>query len=352
MTSGVVAADSLPGWISTNVLVNVGGGIFTTGLISVTGLMVSAGLEERRRGIEETQRKEEVRAIFRQEADVMRDAVIDGFAVNPEDLARVASPELLDQIATNVMSLRLGDAQFASEIYRDIRDQAIRAPERWHDVEVDLRLSTIVERSTKGAPLFDLTVQWEYTTVPSHTVRRFACVSDRDDYNELRQDIPATSTWFMQPRPGMDPSDRKFYELLELTVDGEPRPIRRSARKSGQVYTVDLGTTADSDTPVRIRQVFRTVTPTWGHRLFAELPQPARNMSVTMDYTNTDIADMRVSDTVATARPVQVSRTPASVPGKVITIDATGWLLPKTGFAFTWTLDSELPRGRERREAA
>lgn len=47
-----------------------------------------------------------------------------------DDLKRVANPELLDDIASNVMSLRLGDEQFAREIYRDIRDQAIHA-ERW-----------------------------------------------------------------------------------------------------------------------------------------------------------------------------------------------------------------------------
>lgn len=45
------------------------------------------------------------------------------------------------------MSLRLGDEQFAREIYRDIRDQAIHAAERWYDVEVRVRLSSALERS-------------------------------------------------------------------------------------------------------------------------------------------------------------------------------------------------------------
>ena len=53
----------------------------------------------------------------------------------------MATPELLDDIAANVMALRLGDEQFAREIYRDIRDQAIRAAERWYDVAVCVRLS-------------------------------------------------------------------------------------------------------------------------------------------------------------------------------------------------------------------
>lgn len=60
----------------------------------------------------------------------MRDAVIEEFTIHPEDLKRVANPELLDRLASNVMALCLGDEQFAHEIYRDVRDQKICAAER------------------------------------------------------------------------------------------------------------------------------------------------------------------------------------------------------------------------------
>ena len=280
----------------------------------------------------------------------IRDAVVEAFAINPDDLRRVATPELLDDLAANAMSLRLGDEQFAREIYADIRDQAVKAAERWHDVEVRIRLSKALERSARGTPLFDVTVEWEYTTVPSGTVRRFACTSDRAEYNELLLDVPATSPWLMTNRPGMDASSKESYELLELTVDGVPQAIRRTVRKSGQTYSVALADSARSGQPVRIRQVFRTITPQWGHRLFFELPQPGRNMSLTMDYTDTDIVDMRVSDTVGSARAPQVTRTPRGVAGKTITVESRGWLMPHSGFAFTWALRAELPR--DDREAA
>ncbi|WP_462216166.1 hypothetical protein [Mycobacteroides abscessus] len=149
----------------------------------------------------------------------------------------------------------------------------------------------------------------------------------------------------------VDPSSRDVYELLELTVDGEAQRITRTARKTGQTYTVHLDAAAQTGESVRIRQVFRTVTPTWGHRLFFELPQPGRNISLTVDYTNTDIARMRVSDTVGALVPPRVSELPNTVPGRVISVEAPGWLLAKAGFAFTWTLESELPHS-ERREAS
>lgn len=332
-------------WLHALPLGELGGTLFGAGLLGTL-------FEYSFRKDQEAASAEQFRQIIREQAPAMRDAVIEGFAIHPEDLKRVANPELLDDIASNVMSLRLGDEQFAREIYRDVRDQAIHAAERWYDVEVRVRLSSALERSAKGTPLFDVIVEWEYTTVPSGPVRRFACVSDREEYNDLVLDAPATAAWFMTPRHGMDAADRDLYELLELTVDGEAQEIRRTARKTGQTYTVHLGSAALTGQPVRIRQVFRTVTPTWGHRLFFELPQPGRNISLTLDYTNTDIAYMRVSDTVGALVPPQVSQLPSSVPGRVIAVESPGWLLSKAGFAFTWTLQKELPRANEGHEAA
>ena len=333
-------------WLHHLPLDEVGGPLLGAGLVS-TILDYSYRRDQEDVAIQRTQQ-----AILDLSPAKLWSVLCEGLAHHPAELARLTTPERLDDAAAAIMAQRLGDAQFAREIYADIRDQAIRAAERWYDVEARVRLSTAVERSTAGTPLLDVTVEWEYTTVPSDSERRFACVSDRAAYNALRGDIPATSTWFMAPRPGMDARSQESYELLELTVDGRPQPIRRTVQETGQTYRVRLDDAAQSGEPVRIRQIFRTSTPAWGHRLFFELPQPARNMSLAVDYTNSPIADIRVSDTVATFQPSQLVRTPEAAVGKVISLNARGWLLPKTGFAVTWTLEAELPHGAEHREAA
>jgi hypothetical protein len=331
-------------WLHALPIGELGGTLFGAGLLSTL-------FEYTFRKDQEEATVEQFRQIIHEQAPAMRDAVIEGFAIHPEDLKRVSNPYLLDDIAANVMALRLGDEQFAREIYTDIRDQAIRAAERWYDVEVRIRLSSALERSTIGTPLFDVTVEWEYTTVPSSATRRFACVDNREEYTDLREDLPATSAWMMVPRPGMNASSKESYELLEFTVDGRPQTIRRATRKSGQTYTVHLDAKSRTGEAVRLRQIFRTITPCWGHRLFFELPQPARNMALSLDYTNTDIAHMRVSDTVASARPVHVVRSPQEVADKVVKVSSDGWLMPKSGFAFTWTLEQELPRDQSREAA-
>ena len=333
-------------WLHHLPLDEVGGPLLGAGLVS-TILDYSYRRDQEDVAIQRTQQ-----AILDLSPAKLWSVLCEGLARHPAELARFTTPERLDDAAAAIMAQRLGDEQFAREIYSDIRDQAIRAAERWYDVEARVRLSTAVERSTAGTPLLDVVVEWEYTTVPSGSERRFACVSDRATYNALRGDIPATSSWFMAPRPGMDARSQESYELLELTIDGRPQPIRRTVQATGQTYRVQLDDAAQSGKPVRIRQIFRTSTPAWGHRLFFELPQPARNMSLAVDYTNTSIADIRVSDTVATFQPSQLVHTPEAAVGKVVSLNARGWLLPKTGFAVTWTLEAELPHDAEHRKAA
>lgn len=139
-------------WIHVLPLAELGGTLFGAGLLGTL-------FEYSFRKDQEEATVGQFRDIIREQAPAMRDAVIEGFAIHPEDLERVANPELLDEIASNVMSLRLGDEQFAREIYRDIRDQAIGAPERWYDVEVRVRLSNAPARNVGGTPLFDVVVE-------------------------------------------------------------------------------------------------------------------------------------------------------------------------------------------------
>lgn len=301
-----------------------------------------------------------LRALLKEHAPTMRDAVLDAFAANHEDLARVATPETLDQIISNSLALRLHDPQFAREIYTDIRDQAISASERWHDVSLSVELSPLPMGS--GAPSrstapsndeshFAVTVRWEYTTVPRHTQRRFVCVGDREEYAELAHEREATSAWYLRPSSG-DAGAREAFELLRFAVNGDERAIRRSVRKAGQTYTASIG--ADhvaAGQPVTISYTYRTVTAQNGHLLFFEIEQPTRDLKIDFTYTDCGVATVRTLDMVPSMRPIRIERPPAAVSGKVVRVDIDGWIFPRSGVAFVWTLEREVP-ATQRRSAA
>ncbi|MDM2496015.1 hypothetical protein PP564_12975 [Mycobacteroides abscessus] len=289
---------------------------------------------------------ERLRRVLQESAPAMRDAVIDGFAFGHDDLARVSNPDVLDNVVRNSLALRIGDADFAAEVYNDIRDQAVRAPERWHDARVEIQLSPLgIPRGTAhgGASahdqpesLFVVTVRWEYTVIPRFHTRRFACLSDKDEYRDLVEEFDGTSAWYFTPKGGIDASQRDAFEVVQFTVDGEERAIRRAERKSGQLYSVSIGTPPDDGSPVRISYTYRTITAERGHLLYVDIEQPTRGIEVELDYGDCDIERVSVLDLIASSRATRVERTPASVPGRSVRVAFDGWAFPRSGVGFVW----------------
>lgn len=290
-----------------------------------------------------------IRRLLKEAAPDFRDAVISGFADTPETMRGVATTETLDKLATNALALRLGDEKFASEIYDGLLAQAIRTPERWSDVDINVRLSCMQERGTVGASrsslpdaAFNVVVTWEYTLVPSTRIQRFASTDDVDEFHEFLDDVPATSAWYI-PVGLCDPKEKEAFEVLAYSVNGEDRPIRRTVRKHGQTYSVDLGERALLEAkPVRLRQVYRTVVDRPGHRFRVTLTQPSHGMRLVLDYTETDIAVLKVGDMISSATPAQVKFLPDEAPAKQVEVSVPGWLLPQAEVTFVWTLSAEL----------
>jgi len=135
---------------------------------------------------------------------------------------------------------------------------------------------------------------------------------------------------------------KNAFELLQFTIDGNERSIRRSAHKTGQTYSVTIGDDAIRDAkPVRVSYLYRTITPQSGHLLYFDIEQPTRNISVDFDYSASGISHVSVLDLVASSKKTRVERLPKTVPGKSVSVDFDGWAFPRTGFAFVWTLESE-----------
>jgi hypothetical protein len=342
-------------WLAALPLTDIGSALFTTGLLAVVFEYI-----DRRDGDERANQR--LRQVLREEAPAIRDAVINGFAFAPDDLARVATPETLDQIIQNGLAIRLGDKRFADELYVDIRDQAIRSIERWSDARINIRLSmdrSGANGSAVRAPQPDaherliVTVRHEYTTIPASQTRRFASVSDRDEYRELTQEGAATFVWFTNPSSGVDAGSTEAFELVQFSVDGEERPIRRSARKGGQMYSVSVGVPeTERERPVTLAFTYRLMPPAHNRWLFVDVEQPTRGLDVELDYSDTAIAQVNMLDFIASSQKSIVTKTPPQVPGKTVGLEFDGWLLPKSGVVFVWTTEADLARtaaGAQRR---
>jgi len=317
-------------WVGDWPIIDIGSGLFTTGLLGVA-LQYFDGQDS------ETRASQRLERVIASATPAMRDAVIDGFAFKPDDLARVATPEVLDQIITNGLAIRLGDESFASEIYTDLKQQAIGIPERLHNARAQIRLSLDSGTSKGRAPMYVATVRWEFSVIPKYQTRRFVCLSDLEEFRDLDQDTVATSAWYVRPQPGVDASDKGIFELVDFTVDGEPRTIRRSTKHGAQTYTVSVGREAVAAAqPITIAYTYRTVVPIDGHLLQVRVDQPTRGLSIELDYGDCDIDRVNVLDFIASSRDTRVVQSPQTVPGRSIGVEFDGWVFPRSGVAFVW----------------
>lgn len=343
----MVAAKSLsnrPGWhwMATLPVLEIGSTLFIAGLLSIA-LDYFDGQDREARDTERFGKAIE------NKAPAIVQAALDGMVASADNIA-VLSVDEQDQLVRNGLAARLGDTEFASEVYADIRDQAVRAAERWHDakVSVDLAPLPMGRGSTEAAPsssaaparepMFVVTVRWEYTVVPKHPVRRFVCVADKQEYRELTQEPGATSVWFMRPKEGIQTGSREAFELVQFTVDGQERPIRRSARSDGQTYTVAVGRdVVTACKPVVVSYTFRTLVSVASHVLNIDLEQPTRGIQVELDYSDVDIQTVSVIDSIASSRQARITRSPKNVPGRTVNVEFDGWAFPRSGVAFVWS---------------
>ena len=319
-------------WLHALPLGELGGTLFGAGLLST--FFEYAFRRDQERAV-----TEHFRQTIREEAPALRDAVIEAFRFDRQDVARIATPELLDDLARTSLGLRFGDPAFGQEVYADIKHQAIAAEERWYDARVDATLGIPRVRSTAPYSFFDLTVRWEYTVVPRHRFRKFAVVSDRQRYEELVAQRGETSVWYRRPTPGFDVSDPTVFTLEQFTIDGVDVAFQRHADSTSQVYVVDLGEEViRAGEPVVVAFRFRTTVSREGRSFHLGIDRPTKDLDVELRYDPDVVGQVSLMDFASRGDGGRISDEPDA---SALRYRYDGWLFPRAGLVFVWTLPSE-----------
>jgi hypothetical protein len=320
-------------WVANIPIADVGSALFTTGLIAVFFTYIDQVDAE-------TRANQRLRQVIKDEAPAIRDAVVDGFAFAPDRLTAVASPETLDKVIENSLSIRLGDAELARDAYTDLREQVVRAPERWRDAQVFVALAQSPHKD-----MFVATIRAEYRVVLAAPALRFACLSNDAEYREHLQDPSSTVAWYFEPTAGLDGASPEAFELVQFTVDGKPYIARRTTKRGSQVYTVNLGAeVVAAQREVTIAYTYRTLVQRHGHLIHLDLVHPTKGFKATLSYGDCGIRYVNVLDYIAGVQQPRVARLEASVPTPSVEVAYDGWVFPKGGVAFVWVLEEEMDR--------
>jgi len=322
-------------WLAWLPLSELGSTLFGSGLIVVAFQYIDERDAEERAN-------ERLRKVLKEEAPAIRDAVIDGFAFAPDALVDVASPETLDRVVRNTLAIQLGDQALADDLYTDLRHQVTASTERRQDMRVTVNLAPWPKGPASGeGSMFVATIRREYRVTLTEVTRRFACTSDLDEYRELLLDPTNAEAWYFEPVAGIDAASPDAFELLQFTVDGRPRPTRRSKRPGGQSFTVTLDVQPGSPREVEIAYTYRVLVQQHGHLLYLDFGAPCKGIDVDFSYGGCGIRHVNVLDFIAGSRPTRVSRSPADASLPTVSVRYDGWVFPKSGVAFSWVLERE-----------
>ena len=321
------AVQASGAWLRSWPVNDIGLGLFITGLFGVLFHYVG-------------QRDAEEEHLQR-----IRRVIVDDLAARPDGLAAMVSSETRDRIVENCLRLQLGDEALAQELYADLREQQLlRTPERRYDMVMSVALAPWAGGPQWGrGAMFVATIRTEYRLTAASPVMRLACVSDLDEYRELLQDPSCTVVHYFEPIGALDGASEEAFQLVELTVDGGPRPVRRTARTRTQVFTVSLGSeAAAAGRTLAIAYTYRVLVQRHGHLLHLDVSRPAKGLRIQFAYGGCGIRHVSVVDYIAGSSQPRLSRLPASGPTPSITVGFDGWILSKAGAAFVWVLEGEL----------
>ena len=124
--------------------------------------------------------------------------------------------------------------------------------------------------------------------------------------------------------------------MLQFSVDGDARPIRRTGRSSAQTYTVDIGKhRVDDAQPVRVSYTYRTLVARGEHALQLGLRQPTHGVHIDVRY-DAAIGHVGLIDFLASSERISVTRSPETVTDKCVSLDFDGWAMPRSGVVIVW----------------
>jgi len=342
-TSGItllgVAYWSSWGWLDRLPASDIGSALFTTGLIAIVfEYFDSKDADERAR--------HQIRDVFSEQVPMLRDAVIDGFAMQSDRLATVASPQTLDRVIRNSLAARVDDADLARDIYANLAQQiANDAKRRRYDAQVAITLTPSAQGPRTGlGSTFVVTTRWQYRAHNLPALLRFSAVSDHNVYRRLVRDPASIETAFFDPTSKGDAADPSSYQLLQCTINGRPQHIERRADNGSQLFTVATGQAADDASQgIDVSYTYQTLVTQHGHLLFIDFAT-TKGLRVNLTYTpDCGIRHVSVVDYISSTTRPRIERSPASIVNPTINIEYDdSWTFPRSGVAFVWVLDREV----------
>lgn len=287
-----------------------------------------------------------LRHVLPEQEAVLRKAILDGFAFDPTSISSIASDQAIDAAVTNCLAIRLKDPEIASEVYHDVRQQVVKASERWHDVQVQITLGKADIGPEHGSgSMFRASLKWRFRTKVSVSELNFACVGDISMYRKLLGDAVFRQVWYFESVGNLTAKSPDVFRVSGASVNGHSLHIEERSLDGSRCFSATGVALSESrDQEVLVEYSYDVLVQRNSHLVVVDIAQPSKSVTASLMYADCGIKYVNVLDFFAGPSPARISRSSNTVPIHSVDASFDGWVFPKSGVAFVWVLEEEFDR--------
>ena len=287
-----------------------------------------------------------LRQVLPEQERIIRKAILDGFAFNPQSIGLIASSETIDDAVRNCLAIRLDDADLATKVYDDVRQQVVKAPERWHDLGIVVTLGPAGvgrEAASGRGSLFVASLRWRYRTILSKEALTFACVDNPDQYRSFLGSAHGHQVWYFERIGELSAVHPDVFKVSNATINGVPLLIQSFEEDGARRVTASGAPLSENKgNEVLVEYTYEVLVQRNSHLIVIDVAQPSRSVNVTFMYGECGVKYVNVLDFFAGPSPARIGRSTPGAPIQSIEVSFDGWVFPKSGVAFVWVLEQEM----------
>ncbi|SEP52430.1 hypothetical protein [Amycolatopsis saalfeldensis] len=316
--------------------------VFEYGNRSVAAEQHREALDEQRQAFEHS---------LREFTTELRDSVLEGLAADDPAVFRHVTDDAFDRITQYRLTRRLGNADLARDIVRDLSDQVTHSQGRLrYDQHISITITPWTPHDIDDAEslsLYMASVRCSHRTeAPLGELERqyFRAVASPEDYAARLRDPNTVTGRIFPPNGPLAAASPDVFTLLRYDINGVPQAITDTTASGERVFTVTPTTTVEPGKLYTVDYEYQALIDRDDHGMRLDITAITHRLAV--DFTTYDSAIRHVEPVIAVPgyQPTRVHHTRTGHDITTITSTVEGWIRPVTTISFIWTRDTRADR--------
>lgn len=250
-----------------------------------------------------------------------------------------------ERILMAALTAASGNTELADGVRRGVVDGALRADDYWENYRARIFVTDshdLIESDQSIDSFFNFVVGIRYEMKLRKSVFRFGATTSLDDLKVMMLDRAFDGSWLVAPSKPYESLDESLFSLQQIRVGGISLDLSSRSDPGRLIFAAEssqLGTLVGQRVEVEYRYRFKFDKR--GHIFVVNVRVPTRRASYEFDFSDSSIVHMNVFDFLISGSTARVRQGLDASRPRTVEVEASDWVFPGGGVAFSWVLQAE-----------